>query len=197
MKDEKIYKPRITELMNKSRKIGTMYILDDITEEYRHTEKIEHMALTDAMTGFENRRAYEAKISELENNGIPDDMIYISFDVNGLKKANDNLGHDAGDELIKGAAWCIRKCYGKYGNTYRTGGDEFIAIINMDEAGFKKAQDAFTETVSSWTGFIVKELSISAGVVSRKGFPDMDIMELTKAADRHMYENKKQHYSHL
>ncbi len=194
MKDENIYKPRITELMNRNRKIGTMYILDDITEEYRHAEKIEHMALTDAMTGFENRRAYEAKISELENSGIPDDLIYISFDVNGLKKANDDLGHDAGDELIKSAAWCIRKCYGKYGNTYRTGGDEFIAIINMDEEEFKKVQESFSETVSAWTGFIVKELSISEGVVSKKEFPGMDMMELAKAADRHMYENKKQHY---
>lgn len=47
------------------------------------------MALTDVMTEFENRRAYEFKITELQDNGIPDGTVYISFAVNGLKQVND------------------------------------------------------------------------------------------------------------
>ena len=86
---EKVYKPRVTDLVRRNKKIGTLYILDNITEEYHHAKKIERMALTDAMTEFENRRAYEFKIAELQDNGIPDGTVYISFDVNGLKQVND------------------------------------------------------------------------------------------------------------
>ena len=86
---EKVYKPRVTDLVRRNKKIGTLYILDNITEEYHHAKKIERMALTDAMTEFENRRAYEFKIAELQDNGIPDGTVYIYFDVNGLKQVND------------------------------------------------------------------------------------------------------------
>ena len=87
---EKVYKPRVTDLVRRNKKIGTLYILDNITEEYHHAKKIERMALTDAMTEFENRRAYEFKIAELQDNGIPDGTVYIYFDVNGLKQVNDS-----------------------------------------------------------------------------------------------------------
>lgn len=86
---EKVYKPRVTDLVRRNKKIGTLYILDNITEENHHAKKIERMALTDAMTEFENRRAYEFKIAELQDNGIPDGTVYISFDVNGLKQGKD------------------------------------------------------------------------------------------------------------
>ena len=54
-------------------------ICHSITEEYKHAEKIERMALTDAMTEFGNRRSYEIKITELQEYGIPDETVYISF----------------------------------------------------------------------------------------------------------------------
>ena len=63
-------------------------ICHSITEEYQHDfktvvlideEKIERMALTDAMTESGNRRSYEIKITELQEYGIPDETVYISF----------------------------------------------------------------------------------------------------------------------
>ena len=54
-------------------------ICHSITEEYQHAEKIERMALADAMTEFGNRRSYEIKITELQENGVPDETVYISF----------------------------------------------------------------------------------------------------------------------
>lgn len=54
-------------------------ICHSITEEYQHAEKIERMALTDAMTESGNRRSYEIKITELQEYGIPDGTFYISF----------------------------------------------------------------------------------------------------------------------
>lgn len=191
---EKIYKPRVTDLVRRNKKIGTLYILDNITEEYHHAKKIERMALTDAMTEFENRRAYEFKIAELQDNGIPDGTVYISFDVNGLKQVNDNLGHEAGDELIKGAAGCIKKCFGNYGSTFRIGGDEFIAIINIGDDEFKDLVSRFESEVESWKGSKVGEMSISFGSVSKKESAGLNILELAKIADERMYEAKNFFY---
>ena len=53
----------------------------------------------------------------------------FSVDVNGLKKVNDTKGHTAGDELIKGAANCLTLAVGNNGKVYRTGGDEFMAVL--------------------------------------------------------------------
>ena len=56
----------------------------------------------------------------------------FSVDINGLKTVNDTLGHEAGDELICGAARCIEATLGTWGKCYRTGGDEFIVLAEMD-----------------------------------------------------------------
>lgn len=48
------------------------------------------------------------------------------IDLNGLKKVNDEYGHEAGDFLIQKVAKNISKVF--YGNIYRIGGDEFVVI---------------------------------------------------------------------
>ena len=50
-------------------------------------------------------------------------------DVNGLKEANDTLGHEAGDELIIGSAECLEKSFEGINTIYRLGGDEFTVIV--------------------------------------------------------------------
>ena len=59
-----------------------------------------------SMTGLKNKRAYDEKLSWLAKNA-PAEFCIVSADLNGLKKANDAIGHRAGDELITGAAECL------------------------------------------------------------------------------------------
>lgn len=68
-------------------------------------------------------------MSELKAN-----FVYVTADLNGLKGANDTLGHAAGNELIRGAADCLRAAFGAFGDIYRIGGDEFAAILYLTEA---------------------------------------------------------------
>ena len=57
------------------------------------------------------------------------DCIIIQLDINDLKKVNDTYGHAEGDTHITSAANIIKKSF-KLGDCYRTGGDEFIVIMN-------------------------------------------------------------------
>lgn len=91
----------------------------------------EFLATHDEMTGLFNQRAYlAAKEKKREE---PFAVIYI--DVNNLKYTNDNIGHEAGNELITKTAQILDEMLPEEG--FRTGGDEFIAI--MEDISVKKA----------------------------------------------------------
>lgn len=75
-----------------------------IEEEKKNEEILVKKTVLDELTGLYNRRAYEEDILEYSNASLGDDFVYASIDVNGLKVVNDNIGHAAGDELIKGSS---------------------------------------------------------------------------------------------
>lgn len=106
-----------------------LFVTQVIEDEKRREQTLIDSANVDELTGLLNRHAYEVFLRELRAGAIITDMVYISFDVNGLKNINDTLGHEAGDELIHGAA-CLDKSFSPYGKVFRTGGDEFQAVIS-------------------------------------------------------------------
>lgn len=151
-------------------------------------------ATRDELTGLLNRHAYEDDLRKLNSEKIEDDLIYVVFDVNGLKSANDNFGHEAGDELIVGAANCIKNCFGKFGKIYRTGGDEFTAMINASEDEIEKIKRNFEQETFDWAGEYSTELKIPLGYISKKENPKASIHEMSKIADQRMYKEKSLMY---
>lgn len=165
-----------------------------IASEKRNVQKWMERSNTDGLTGFYNRNAYETDIRELENSVIGDDFVYVSADVNSLKAVNDSLGHIAGDELLRGAAQCLDKCFGRYGKLYRTGGDEFIALISADEEALARLQNDIETVTKKWTGDKVNSLTISCGYVTKRESNSMSIRQMATLADSRMYEAKNEYY---
>ena len=60
----------------------------------------------DVLTGVFSRLAYHECLEQYADS-VPTDLTVFLMDINGLKGVNDALGHEAGDELICGAAQCI------------------------------------------------------------------------------------------
>lgn len=149
----------------------------------------------DKLTGCYNRRAYEEKLKEISSEAkMCSNLVYVAVDINGLKKANDTLGHKAGDELIIGAATCLKNCFKDYGNVFRTGGDEFVAIICCDSNNLEKSKEILDKSISKWKGELNISLSMSKGYAPHYEFPDKTIEELAKTADQRMYEDKRDFY---
>lgn len=173
--------------------ICTTQIID---EEKRREERLIRESTTDKLTHCFNRRAYENDMHNYSDNH-DEDFVFISIDVNGLKKVNDTMGHAAGDELLSGAARCMRRCFGDVGKVYRTGGDEFAIILFADDEKLTELKETFEKAVESWSGKTVKSLSVSCGYVCAKEFPDKTAAEIAKIADERMYKTKAEYYSKM
>lgn len=165
-----------------------------VDEEKRREEELKLRSFTDGLTGLYNRHAYIKDISKEDAHGLENNFVYLAIDINGLKVVNDTMGHEAGDELIKGTAECILSCFGKIGKAYRTGGDEMVVIFNADEERLNEIKAGFDETMTAWKGKIIKKISASCGYVRLEEFPDASITELANIADKRMYEAKAAYY---
>ena len=99
------------------------------------------------------------------------------------------------DELIHGAAECMKQCFGSYGKVYRIGGDEFVSIIFVDESELKKIREDFDEVISHWSGAMVNKISISCGYVYSREKNWESFEEIASEADIRMYEAKEKYYS--
>ena len=150
-------------------------------------------AYYDQMTGLQNRRAFSEKVEQLSKQ-LPIPCTVIMADINGLKEANDTLGHEAGDELIIGSAECLRKSSDGIETVYRLGGDEFTVIMERPETEARKCLERMEKICADWKGKFINGISISYGVSSTEEFSDPD--SLLKAADRRMYEYKSNYYQH-
>lgn len=173
------------------RPVKVIFTTRSIDKEKKKEEKLIHNSNTDELTGCFNRRAYEKEISNIN---LDDFFVYISMDVNGLKVVNDTLGHAAGDELIKGAAECMKKTLGQYGKVYRIGGDEFATIIYIDKDRINDIKDEFNCVVSGWSGKIINSIKISQGYVTSEERNWKSIYDIAKVADTRMYEDKSSFY---
>ncbi len=122
-----------------------------INKESGHADDLRRMAHEDGLTLLENRLAfneYERELVYLEEGHY----IIVQYDINNLKKVNDHYGHIEGDRHIMGAANLIKTCFGEYGRIFRTGGDEFIAILDGKniETRFERAELAFDKMIDEY-----------------------------------------------
>lgn len=184
-----------TETDKEGKPTKVIYATRVVDEEKKQEEKLLHTSLTDELTGLYNRRAYEDDLILFPDVPPEQDFVYAAIDINGLKVVNDNIGHAAGDELIKGAAYCLKRTLGNYGKVYRTGGDEFVSMFFVDEAGFETVTKDLENITLEWEGELVSELTLSIGYVSKREFPTETVTEMSKIADKRMYKAKADHYA--
>ncbi|MDO5155753.1 MAG: GGDEF domain-containing protein [Eubacteriales bacterium] len=170
----------------------TTQIIDD---DKKREEELSYKANRDEMTGLMNRQAYEDDMMNFPDVPPEQNFVYAAIDINGLKVVNDELGHAAGDELIKGAAMCFKRTIGNYGRIYRTGGDEFVAMFFVDADHIDEVINDLNNEAINWVGTQVDALSFSIGYATKQEFPNETVVEIAKIADERMYKDKEQYYS--
>lgn len=171
-----------------------VYTIQNIDEDKKREEHLIRISNTDELTRVFNRRSYENDILRYREGPVDPNLVLVSADVNGLKKVNDTLGHEAGDEIIMAAANCLVSTMGHIGKVYRVGGDEFMVVAHLKDGDFEEVKTAFLEHVAKWSGKFVDRLSVSIGYICKKDYPDADIDTLERTVDSLMYKMKQNFY---
>lgn len=168
----------------------------EIREYFRYMHS---QAYTDAMTGVGNKAAYMDEINMLDRKieeGMAEFFVVV-FDVNGLKRVNDNLGHEYGDMLIIDSANIIKHVFSAE-NVYRIGGDEFIVVMeNAGEEDISGYIEKFDGEVRAFNKENVRyehDLAISKGAVAYSESSDSEYKDVFKRADELMYRDKEAFY---
>jgi diguanylate cyclase (GGDEF)-like protein len=163
---------------------------NQVAAEIREERSTEQAGI-DSMTQLLNRKGFEKRLKERVDiagrNG--NRLVGIFIDADGLKKINDEKGHDAGDIYLKKIATLLQQSARQTDIVGRLGGDEFVTVLdNPDEKGLNAWAERVIET---------DDIQISAGAI------DIDPKQPSlwkEKADEAMYAaklNKGDGKSHL
>ncbi len=167
-------------------------------EAVRAKEKIEAVALVDALSGLANRAAFQHALdAQSENAAGPRSLLLV--DIDNFKPVNDHYGHAVGDLLIKSLGDRIAVAADGNADAYRIGGDEFALIFKGLTSYQAKARAGeimrAIEVVHDVQG---KHIAVKAsGGLASRMFGVNDLESLYKAADIALYEAKRSKSSKL
>ena len=168
--------------------------LTDITARKKAEAYLETPVKHDVRTKPTTRSFYADGLTRLERKG-PLPVTIIMIDLNGLKAVNDQLGHAAGDDLLRRAGEVLSKAVDKPSHAARIGGDEFALLLpGTDERDGKTVMESIENLLEVNNQFYSgRPLSFSMGMAT--GQPGERLESVGKRADLIMYEAKRAYYA--
>lgn len=157
----------------------------------RINSDVDNMAYTD-VTGIKNKLAYQNHINRLNEASDTFSVGVLMFDLNNLKRINDNLGHEMGDRYIESFSAILSCLQNERISAYRIGGDEFCAIMEKTNVvEIHQVLEKLEKDVHSYNEKYNIQISYARGyeISTRDHYYLME--ELTKRADSRMYDNKR------
>ena len=149
--------------------------------------QLEDLSTLDGLTGILNRRALTARMETIAQSGDTKPFGIVSIDLNGLKAANDQGGHDEGDRLLVRAADILSRVF-RRSDLFRAGGDEF-AIIATDIT-----QDVLDARVTRLRQLADGDPDVSYAIGAYWSDGSISTREAYQRADQRMYADKKAYY---
>lgn len=170
-------------------------IILDVSSRVRHQREIERAltesARTDFLTGLANRAGFEFELSERIASANDAHGVMLAYiDLNGFKAVNDELGHEAGDEVLKTIASRLRDSFTTSTLIARVGGDEFAIIFDVRHSRSSEVLIELKATAEQVFRPIPTEgrlADVGAAVGLAVLEPHDTVNALIKRADRFMY----------
>ncbi len=165
-------------------------------ERQRVQLEVLNLALIDDMTGLNNRRGFlslgQHQLKLAYRTRRP--LLLAFFDLDGLKRINDTLGHQEGNHAIVDAANVLKDSFRQSDILARLGGDEFAALMvdsrgDSAETVTRRIQEKLNAlNASSGRSY---DVSFSIGIVAADPTHPADLETLLSQSDALMYEEKR------
>ncbi len=122
-----------------ARPSGFRGIIHDITERRKAEKAVQYMAYHDPLTGLPNRLLFYDRFSQIMAHARrnQEHFAVVMMDLDKFKDINDRLGHDAGDQLLRGVSERLSSQMRDGDTVARFGGDEFLLLL----PGMKQIED--------------------------------------------------------
>jgi len=175
--------------------VGFEGTVEDITARKTLEEQLEYLAFHDGLTGLPNRALFLDRLRQaLARTDRRDDSVALLFlDLDGFKKINDSLGHEAGDLLLRAVAKRLRTSVRLGDTVARLGGDEFTVLLEdvADEAEATEVAGRIADGLRAPITLSGEEVSVAASIGITLSASAHDRPEdLLREADFAMYEAK-------
>lgn len=159
------------------------------------SRNLEHAALTDALTGMQNRRYFDDALKEYlgEFRRVEKPVGLMIVDLDHFKQINDTHGHDVGDEVLKAVASCLKDMTRYHDVVARLGGEEFAVVApNMDMQMMVRFAERIRKAIG---GMAIVSGNVRLKVTASVGLAVWDRAEpadaLYRRADQQLYQAKK------
>lgn len=172
---------------------GRIDIYRDLTERVRLEHELSHRATHDYLTGLLNRQQFEVLLDReiCRARRYQSPLSLVMFDVDRFKQINDELGHEAGDKVLKRLADELRRSVRESDSLARWGGEEFTLMLpdcGMQDAG-RMAEQLRGRVLGIDFGPDIDQLTISLGVTAHRD--NESSRELLRRADDALYSAKQ------
>lgn len=160
------------------------------------SRNLEQAALTDGLTGMQNRRYFDDALKEYlhEFRRIDRPVGLMILDLDHFKQVNDTYGHDAGDEVLRSVAKCLKSMTRYHDVVARLGGEEFAIVApNMDIELLQRVADRMRKAIAALS---IETAGSQLNITSSVGLALWDKQETAeefyRRADKQLYEAKRQ-----
>ncbi len=165
-----------------------------------HISDLNSKAYSDALTGVKNKAAFNIATARLNNEirtspeSSPPEFAVVAFDCNGLKKINDEHGHEFGDLYLQAACSLICRVFA-HSPVFRLGGDEFETILQQTD--YENRYQLMTEfdraaaKENSQVKYPWERVNVAKGLAEYLPGTDWDFEAVYSRADGLMYEDKR------
>lgn len=156
---------------------------------------LEQAALTDGLTGMQNRRYFDDALreylEEFQRIGKPVGLMILDLD--HFKEVNDTHGHDVGDEALRAVANCLKDLTRYHDVVARLGGEEFAIVApNMDNDLLMKLAERIRKAIAAMaiqSGNVRLRITTSVGLAIWDGKESAD--QFYRRADSCLYQAKR------
>lgn len=158
-------------------------------------KEIHDLTLRDELTGLYNMRGFyllgEQTLRLAQRAELPFSVLFIDLD--GLKKINDDQGHNMGSTYLAETGELVLACFRETDVKGRFGGDEFVVAGQFSMVGIELAATRLKAAAAERTSAAGRKypLSLSIGCVTLDHPSNESLKELVRRADEAMYRDKR------